>query len=102
MQQNKVYLTRNGQQTPLRQYNKTEGIKVLGVHKALNLQERSVIQYLQGKMHHFTKAINSCPIPRSKVIAAYDSIYIPSIAYVLPATSCTMLDYEYRKAKSDK
>eukprot|EP00957_Ditylum_brightwellii_P119651 9129055-Ditylum_brightwellii.AAC.1 len=62
---------------------------MLGVHKALNLQERSVLQYLQEKTHQFAKAINSCPIPGSEVIAAYDSIYIPSIAYVLPTTSVT-------------
>eukprot|EP00957_Ditylum_brightwellii_P113206 8632807-Ditylum_brightwellii.AAC.1 len=66
MQQNTVYLTRNRQQTPLRRYKETEGIKMLGVHKALNLQERSVLHYLKGKIQQFTKAINSCPIPRSE------------------------------------
>eukprot|EP00957_Ditylum_brightwellii_P206499 15348714-Ditylum_brightwellii.AAC.1 len=73
MQQNTVYLTRNGQQTPLQQYKETEGMKMLGVHKALNLQERSVIQYLKGTTHHFTKAINSCPIPRTEVTSAYNN-----------------------------
>eukprot|EP00957_Ditylum_brightwellii_P112483 8576048-Ditylum_brightwellii.AAC.1 len=34
MQHNTVYLTRNGQQTPLRQYKETEGIKMLGIHSS--------------------------------------------------------------------
>eukprot|EP00957_Ditylum_brightwellii_P020863 1573523-Ditylum_brightwellii.AAC.1 len=53
---------------------------MLGVHKALNLLERSVIQDLKGKTHHCTVNINSCPIPRTEVTSAYNTIYIPRIA----------------------
>eukprot|EP00957_Ditylum_brightwellii_P064249 4875540-Ditylum_brightwellii.AAC.1 len=65
---------------------------MLGVHKALNLQEDSVLHHLITKTHTFANAINICPIPQHKVIPAYYTIYIPSMMYSLPATTFT--EYE--------
>eukprot|EP00957_Ditylum_brightwellii_P158862 12091868-Ditylum_brightwellii.AAC.1 len=60
---NTVHLTRKGETACVRRVAETEGVKILGVHKALNLQEHSALQHFITKTHTFANAINACPIP---------------------------------------
>eukprot|EP00957_Ditylum_brightwellii_P179469 13671480-Ditylum_brightwellii.AAC.1 len=84
---NTVHLTREGEPLHLRRVAETEGVKMLGIHKALNIQEHSALQHLITKTHMFTNAIIACPIPQHTVIPAYYTIYIPSMMHSLPATA---------------
>eukprot|EP00957_Ditylum_brightwellii_P202333 15329705-Ditylum_brightwellii.AAC.1 len=60
---------------------------MLGVHKALNLQETDSLKHIHTKIIIFAKAINACPIPKSKVLQAFLTIYIPSVSYIFLATA---------------
>eukprot|EP00957_Ditylum_brightwellii_P047767 3628514-Ditylum_brightwellii.AAC.1 len=72
---NQVTLTREGEQLRVKQYAEDEGIKMIGIHKALNLQKTDYLKHIKNKTITFATVIGACPIPKNKVIPAYLTVY---------------------------
>eukprot|EP00957_Ditylum_brightwellii_P173853 13235765-Ditylum_brightwellii.AAC.1 len=64
-----------------------EGIAMLGVRKAANLQETTGKTYLRKKLERFIKAISACPLRAHEVWLSYKTILIGSITYPFACTS---------------
>eukprot|EP00957_Ditylum_brightwellii_P146275 11137719-Ditylum_brightwellii.AAC.1 len=60
---NTVRLTNtNGSSTNLKRVQPNNGIEMLGVHKAVMLQEATEKNHLHKKLGRFIKAISACPL----------------------------------------
>eukprot|EP00957_Ditylum_brightwellii_P055715 4221559-Ditylum_brightwellii.AAC.1 len=66
LEENTVHLQCEGRKLQVQRYAEDKGIQMLGVHKALNLQEIDSLKLICTKTITFAKAIKACPIPSSK------------------------------------
>jgi hypothetical protein len=63
--------------------------KLLGVQIAMNGDMKAQENVLQEKCEQMTSVFSQCPLSPPDVLQGYNSVFLPSIKYPLPATSIT-------------
>ena len=86
--------TQSGETAQIKRVSEITAIKMLGVQKAGNLQEKTEFTHLMQKTQKFAKAITACPVKSHEVWEGYRAIYIPSIKYSLATTSFVTKDFQ--------
>jgi Reverse transcriptase (RNA-dependent DNA polymerase) len=76
-----------GTEQRLHQRNVEECHKTLGVYKALSGNEKEHVAYLKDKSNQIALAITSGQLNQRQAKLAYNTSYIPSLLYSLPAVS---------------